>query len=199
VPSSRQLQVPPCAPWAFPHFRARLGTSAFPWVVGLPAGVPVVPPYPRPWGNPWDLPRSRLGLADVPRSSTPVRGREPWPGGLLGSGLPCLGACRPSPLHLDTGAQSLPACALRPVLSLCTLRRRRYRRRRHTRSPVSGQDFWGSVLPSADRAELCSAHPRPYDLPCAHIKKSDDVDNICAKINTFWHKRVPCKSYQRSH
>jgi hypothetical protein len=39
--------------------------------------------------------------------------------------------------------------------------------------------------------------PRPYDLPCAQIKKSDDLDNICAKINAFWHKRLQCKSYQR--
>src|SRR2546430_4224233 len=27
--------------------------------------------------------------------------------------------------------------------------------------------------------------------------KSDDLDNACAKINAFWHKRLQCKSYQR--
>ena len=158
-----------------------MGTADFPWVVGLPPGLPVVPPYPLPWGNPWDLPSSRLCLDDVPRSSTPVSVREPWPGGLLCYCLPCLGACRHSQFHIYNGAQSLHACALRPIISLCTLRRRRYRRRRHTRYPVSGQDFRGSVLPSADRAELCSAHPRPDDLPCVPIRKSDDLHNPGAK------------------
>jgi hypothetical protein len=143
LPSSGQLNVPPFAPWALPHFLARMGTSDCPWVVGLPSGLPVVPPYPLPWGNRWDLPSSRLCLDDVPRSSTPVSVREPWPGGLLCYCLPCLGACRHSQFHIYTGAQSLPACALRPIISLCTLRRRRYQRRRNTRYPVSGQDFRG--------------------------------------------------------
>jgi hypothetical protein len=40
--------------------------------------------------------------------------------------------------------------------------------------------------------------PRPYDLHSAQIKKSDDLDNARAKINAFWHKRLQCKSYQRS-
>jgi hypothetical protein len=40
------------------------------------------------------------------------------------------------------------------------------------------------------------AYPRPYDLPCVQISKSDDLDNACAKINAFWHKRLQCKSYQ---
>jgi hypothetical protein len=46
---------------------------------------------------------------------------------------------------------------------------------------------------------LCRASgwSRPYDLPCAQIKKSDDLDNTCAKIKAFWHKRLQCKSYQR--
>jgi hypothetical protein len=34
-------------------------------------------------------------------------------------------------------------------------------------------------------------------LLCAQIKKSDDLDNACAKMNAFWHKRLPCQSYQR--
>jgi hypothetical protein len=127
LPSSGQLHVPPFAPWALPHVLARMGTSDFPWVVGLPAGLPVVPPYPLPWGNPWDLPSSRLCLDDVPRSSTPVSVREPWPGGLLCYGLPCLGACRHSQFHIYIGAPSLHACALRPIISLCTLRRSPYR------------------------------------------------------------------------
>ena len=91
------------------HFLARMGTSDFPWVVGLPAGVPVVPPYPLPWRNPWDLPSSRLCLDDVPRSSTPVRVQEPWPTRLLCYCLPCRGACRHSPFHMYNGAQSLHA------------------------------------------------------------------------------------------
>jgi hypothetical protein len=42
-----------------------------------------------------------------------------------------------------------------------------------------------------------SPPPRPYDLPSAQIRKTDDLDNPCAKINTFWHKRLQCKSCQR--
>ena len=56
------------------------------------------------------------------------------------------------------GAQSLHACALRPVHSLCTLRWRRYRRQRNTRYPVPGQGFRGQALPLTGNAELCSAH-----------------------------------------
>jgi hypothetical protein len=41
--------------------------------------VPVVPLYPLPWRNPWDLPSSRLCRGDVPRSSTPMGSRGPWP------------------------------------------------------------------------------------------------------------------------
>ena len=29
------------------------------------------------------------------------------------------------------------------------------------------------------------------------VRKSDGLDNICAKMNAFWHKRLQCKSYQR--
>jgi hypothetical protein len=39
--------------------------------------------------------------------------------------------------------------------------------------------------------------PRPYDLHCVRIIKSDDLDNDCAKLSSFWHNRVQCKSYQR--
>ena len=39
---------------------------------------------------------------------------------------------------------------------------------------------------------------RPDDLPCVHIRKSDDLDNACAKSNAFWHKRLRCRSYQCS-
>src|SRR5262249_12889143 len=56
------------------------------------------------------------------------------------------------------GAQSLHACALRPVHSLCTLRWRRYRHQRNTRYPVPGQGFRGQALPLTGNAELCSAH-----------------------------------------
>jgi hypothetical protein len=35
-------------------------------------------------------------------------------------------------------------------------------------------------------------------LHSAHISKSDDVDNACAKMHAFWHQRLPCKSSQRS-
>jgi Family of unknown function (DUF6521) len=39
--------------------------------------------------------------------------------------------------------------------------------------------------------------PRPYDLHSVQIRKSDDLDNACAKINAFSHKRLQCKSYHR--
>jgi hypothetical protein len=32
--------------------------------------------------------------------------------------------------------------------------------------------------------------PRPDDLPCEQIKKSDDFDNTCATSNAFWHNRA---------
>jgi hypothetical protein len=61
-------------------------------------------------------------------------------------------------IHVHNGAQSLYAFALRPITSLCTLRRWRYRQRRNTRYPVPGQGFRGRNLPPADKAELGSAH-----------------------------------------
>ena len=56
-----------------------MGTSDFPWTVEFPSGMPVVPLYPLPWRSPWDLPSSRLCRGDVPRSSTPMGSRGPWP------------------------------------------------------------------------------------------------------------------------
>jgi hypothetical protein len=41
-----------------------------------------------------------------------------------------------------------------------------------------------------------SESPRPYDWHCAPIRKSDNLDNTCAKNNAYWHKRLQCKSYQ---
>src|SRR5262245_1497485 len=45
--------------------------------------------------------------------------------------------------------------------------------------------------------DVVMERPRPSDLHCAHISKSDALDNTCAKINAFWHKRLQCQSSQR--
>ena len=39
--------------------------------------------------------------------------------------------------------------------------------------------------------------PRPSDVPCVHIRTSDNLDNACAKHNAFWYKRRQCKASQR--
>ena len=78
-PSSGRLHVSPFALRALPRFVAHMGTSDFPWTVEFPSGMPVVPLYPLPWRSPWDLPSSRLCRGDVPRSSTPMGSRGPWP------------------------------------------------------------------------------------------------------------------------
>ena len=62
--------------------------------------------------------------------------------------------------------------------------------RRVLLSPAPDQFSWR-------RAKPRFMTPRPYDLHSAQIRKSDDLDNTCAKMNAFWHKRLQCKSYQR--
>ena len=76
-----RVRDPMCPPWLsghVPRVLARMGASDFRCAVGHPPGVPVVPPYPR-WRSASDLPSSRPCPADVPRSSTPVGSRGPWP------------------------------------------------------------------------------------------------------------------------
>ena len=148
---------PPLLRGRYPTSSLIWGHPTSSWTVGFPPGVPVVPPYPLPWRSPEDLPSSRLCRGDVPRSSTPVGSREPWPSAPLIWPSVMLTTSAPTvPVH--NGAQSLHACALRPITSLCTLRRWRYRQRRNTRYPVPGQGFRGQDLPLTDKAELCSAH-----------------------------------------
>jgi len=53
------------------------------------------------------------------------------------------------------------------------------------REPHFGQKFaWSaSSAPHDEQNMVTLLHklPRPYDLPCVQIRKSDDLDNACAK------------------
>ena len=91
--------------------------------------MPVVPLYPLPWRSPWDLPSSRLCRGDVPRSSTPMGSRGPWPSAplmwpsvLLTTSAPTINrSSRGSiPSRLRIAARALPVYASPPALPLTT-------------------------------------------------------------------------------
>jgi hypothetical protein len=141
---------------ALPRVLARRGAADFRSAVGPPPGVPVVPPSPRMGGAPRSsrVPGPALRTCHGLRPRW-VRGR--LGPGLLGCGRPCGSAGRHPQVSVHHGAQALPACALRPISSRCTLPDRRSLRPRTTRYPGPSQGFRSRGLPPAGKAELCSA------------------------------------------
>jgi hypothetical protein len=73
-----------------------------------------------------------------------------------------------------------------------------------TRTAMSGMRHSLSTAMAELKVFLLSLAPRPYDVPCAHIMKSDYVCNECPKTQgiwlhkCFWHNRLQCNSSQRS-
>ncbi len=112
------------------------------------------------------LPVGRIhGLSRVPDSTLMTchglgprwAARKPWQ--LATWVLPSMYLSMSAPtVSYNNGARSLHAAALQPIISLCTLRRPRYRCRRNTRYLVPCQGFQGWDFHPADRAELRSAH-----------------------------------------
>ena len=123
-PLSPRPNVPPFAPWTLLHLFARMGTSDFRCVFGLPPGLPVVPPYPLSWRNASDLPSSRQCLVDVPRSLTPMGPRRPWslappvlPSTLLTVSAPTVNITRLNPFTLSHCGPSTPCVRFAAVVT----------------------------------------------------------------------------------